>query len=125
MKKLLILLLLVPSLSWGKIIPLSCNTYYNQNEDGVDREFNYFKRLFFFDNKEMTITLGDSVYSLIETNPIQYKFKRNDTSVNISSTIRLNRYTHQIKQNYYIESGYKEGLSLVSNHDCKIVENKL
>ncbi len=116
MKTLSALLLLVPSLCRGEIIPLSCNQYYSLVGDYYD----YNKILFLFDDEKMKITSNDLVYELIEEDNFYYKFKsRNEYENDI---ITLARHTHQIRRKI---STLNNELLAFGRYDCKIVERVL
>ena len=119
MKTLLALLLLIPSLCRGEIIPLSCNQYYSITDNEGDI-YNYNKILFLFDDEKMKITSNDLVYELIEEDNFYYKFKRITEYEN--DVITLARHTHQIRRK---TSTLNNELLAFVRFDCKIVERVL
>tara|TARA_B100000886_G_C20355130_1_gene462643 strand:+ start:721 stop:1071 length:351 start_codon:yes stop_codon:yes gene_type:complete len=116
MKKLLALLLFIPSLCRGEIIPLSCNEYNSLAGD----YYNHNKILFLFDDEKMKITSNDLVYELIEEDNLYYKFKRINEYEN--DVITLARHTHQIIRK---KSRLNNELLAFGRYDCKIVERVL
>lgn len=128
MKILFIILLSIPSISFGSIIPLSCNQYYRFGEPGLmndyqafDEEFKYHKDIFLFDDKEMTIILKDKVFTLLDSDFYDYRFKDPEASERIIYTITLDRFTHQISTIFMVDNELKGRYE----YDCKIVERKL
>ena len=119
-KTLLALLLLIPSLSWGEIIPLSCNQYYSLKDNEEDHNYNYRKILFLFDDELMTITLSGNIYGLIKEDDFEYDFMENNKYTN--DVITLVRHTHQIRRNLMKTNNE---LIAFTSYDCKIVERVL
>ena len=121
MKTLLVLLLLIPSLSWGEIIPLSCNQFYSLKDSEENHNYYYGEILYLFDSKLMTITLSDTVFELTEKNDFYYDFKDKNNKY-LNDMIILLRHTHQIRRKI---SGLNNELISFTSYDCKIVERVL
>ena len=128
MKKIILLFLLIPNLSLGSVITLSCNQYYWFGEPGIlndyktlDEEYKYHKDVFLFDDEKMTIILKGKVFTLLDSDFYDYRFKDPETSERITYTITLDRFTHQISTMFMVDNEIKGRYE----YDCKIVERKL
>ena len=99
MKTFLTLLLLIPSLSWGEVIPLSCerykSTHYDQKGVGKVIEGSKYKSLVILDNSNKTLLLyGDIILELEKEYEFHYIFRR--LGGDILERVFLNKYTHAL-----------------------------
>jgi hypothetical protein len=126
MKKLLALLLIIPSLSWGEVIWLSCQKYKTTTYEGGEvstRELsNGYKDLYGLHNIDpiRLFVYPANKYDLEEADDYKYKFSETTSSGN---TFRyfLNRYTYEI----FFESIIGDKRSASFRSHCEIVDRKL
>ena len=128
MKTLIAILLIIPSLSWGKDIKLSCD-YVDEmiNEDG-DTSFNFiFKNphIFIFNSNDKSLIryydYGNKEYYLDneKSNENIFFFRYENISMNIifSETLELNRFTLDISGGTFKDSKLKT----IYTMKCKVI----
>ena len=128
MKTLIAILLIIPSLSWGEDIKLSCD-YVDEmiNEDG-DTSFNFiFKNphIFIFNSNDKSLIryydYGNKEYYLDneKSNENIFFFRYENISMNIifSETLELNRFTLDISGGTFKDSKLKT----IYTMKCKVI----
>ena len=128
MKKLLAILLLIPSLSWGEDTKLSCN-YIKETIYGPDGEtsLNYTfdnPNIFIFNDSDKSLIryydYGDKEYYLDneQSNKTFYSFTYENISMNVThfEILKLNRFTLEISGETFKDTTLKTMYFM----ECKI-----
>ena len=129
MRLFLTLILLIPSLSWGEEIALSCERFSSMIDRGKIDESNIketphdkYKHLFIFDNEKMELYRHPTTtLNLQEEKKYVYIF-RAWTGDNKNEVAFLNRYTYQI---IYQINDNENSLYVESDYTCIIVDKRL
>ena len=125
MRLIITLLLLIPSLSWGEVIWLSCQAYeiasYKDGEVFID-EGNGTKLLYglYNDDPIRLFVYPLDMVDLEKGNDYSYVFSGTRSSL-VSYRYYLNRYTYEL----FYESLYEGERSLSSSSHCEIVDRIL
>ena len=126
MKTLLTLLLLIPSLSWGEVIWLSCqeyeNTTYKDGEVFTKERSDGYKSLYGLHNDDPVrlFIYPDKRIDLDEGGNYLYRFKET-TRVGVVFFYYLNRYTYGLSSESFYEGKRRGG----SSSNCEIIERIL
>ena len=122
MKTLLALLLLIPSLSWGEVIWLSCQKYetttYKDDEVFTKERSNGLKNLYglYNDDPIKLFVYPNIEIDLLEVDNYLYRFSET-TNSGVTLRYYLNRYTYGL----YWESLYKGERRTSFSSNCEIV----